>query len=171
MDKNGNFDEEERERIYEALRNAIMSVLVFLAACICLSLFCGCRGYRVSGCDVSETQLVIVRDTLVVKNTARDSVYVRDSVVRETYLAGDTVYLTLEKWHTRYKDRLVRDTMIRVERDTMWVEKDKEVVLEPKKTLWEKAGGWIGQAMMWVIALAGIMLAIGMVMRWIFDRR
>jgi hypothetical protein len=46
-------------------------------------------------------------DTLIQKMTQRDSIYLHDStIVREK---GDTVLI--ERWHTRYRDREVHDTV------------------------------------------------------------
>lgn len=46
-------------------------------------------------------------DTLIQKMTQRDSIYLHDStIVREK---GDTLFI--ERWHTKYRDREVHDTV------------------------------------------------------------
>ena len=72
---------------------------------------------------------------------AADSVYVHDSVwVRE---AGDTVFL--ERWHTRYRDRAVHDTVRSHSADTIVMTETVEKLVEaPEK------GGDAG----WAVALA-----------------
>jgi hypothetical protein len=54
-------------------------------------------------------------DTLIQKMTQRDSIYLHDStIVREK---GDTVLI--ERWHTRYHDREVHDTIYQSRNDTV----------------------------------------------------
>jgi hypothetical protein len=57
----------------------------------------------------------------VTNNIQRDSIYLHDSIF--VHIRADTVYL--EKWHTRYKDRLVTktDTVTLTETKTETVEK------------------------------------------------
>ena len=62
-------------------------------------------------CSCTTTKYVPVveyhTDTLIQKMTQRDSIYLHDStIVREK---GDTVLI--ERWHTRYRDREVHDTV------------------------------------------------------------
>ena len=54
-------------------------------------------------------------DTLIQKMTQRDSIYLHDStIVREK---GDTVLV--ERWHTRYRDREVHDTVYQMRIDSV----------------------------------------------------
>lgn len=63
----------------------------------------------ISSCTTTKYVPVVEyhTDTLIQKMTQRDSIYLHDStVVREK---GDTVLI--ERWHTRYRDREVHDTV------------------------------------------------------------
>lgn len=63
----------------------------------------------ISSCATTKYVPVIEyhTDTLIQKLTQRDSIYLHDStIVREK---GDTVLI--ERWHTRYRDREVHDTV------------------------------------------------------------
>ena len=63
----------------------------------------------ISSCTTTKYVPVIEyhTDTLIQKMTQRDSIYLHDStIVREK---GDTVLI--ERWHTRYRDRDVHDTV------------------------------------------------------------
>ena len=63
----------------------------------------------ISSCTTTKYVPVVEyhTDTLIQKMTQRDSVYLHDStIVREK---GDTVLI--ERWHTRYRDRDVHDTV------------------------------------------------------------
>lgn len=58
-----------------------------------------------------------------------DSIYLRDSVFVEK--KGDTIYLN--KWRTRYRERLIHDTIIVETTDTLRIKEvaSKEVVKSP----------------------------------------
>ena len=63
----------------------------------------------ISSCTTTKYVPVVEyhTDTLIQKMTQRDSIYLHDStIVREK---GDTVLI--ERWHTRYRDREVHDTV------------------------------------------------------------
>ena len=63
----------------------------------------------ISSCTTTKYVPVVEyhSDTLIQKMTQRDSIYLHDStIVREK---GDTVLI--ERWHTRYRDREVHDTV------------------------------------------------------------
>ena len=63
----------------------------------------------ISSCTTTKYVPVVEyhTDTLIQKMTQRDSIYLHDStIVREK---GDTV--RIERWHTRYRDREVHDTV------------------------------------------------------------
>ena len=84
----------------------------------------------VAGC---KTQYVSVpefhTDTLWQYLSLRDSVYLHDStIVKER---GDTV--VIERWHTRWHDRFITDTIYRSRRDSISV----PYPIERKLTKWE----------------------------------
>lgn len=63
----------------------------------------------ISSCTTTKYVPVVEyhTDTLIQKMTQRDSIYLHDStIVREK---GDTILV--ERWHTRYRDREVHDTV------------------------------------------------------------
>ena len=63
----------------------------------------------ISSCTTTKYVPVVEyhTDTLIKKMTQRDSIYLHDStIVREK---GDTVLI--ERWHTRYRDHEVHDTV------------------------------------------------------------
>ena len=71
----------------------------------------------ISSCTTTKYVPVIEyhTDTLIQKMTQRDSIYLHDSTsVREK---GDTVLI--ERWHTRYRDREVHDTVYQSRIDTV----------------------------------------------------
>ena len=65
--------------------------------------------FCISSCTTTKYVPVVEyhTDTLIQKMTQRDSIYLHDStIVREK---GDTVLI--ERWHTKYRDREVHDTV------------------------------------------------------------
>ena len=71
----------------------------------------------ISSCTTTQYVPVVEyhTDTLIQKMTQRDSINLHDStIVREK---GDTVLI--ERWHTRYRDREVHDTVYQSRNDTV----------------------------------------------------
>lgn len=73
-----------------------------------------------------DTTRVVVRDS--VWQYQHDSVYVREK--------GDTVYKYVE--HIRYRDRVKIDTVLRVQIDSVAVERVKEVQVPQPLSWWER---------------------------------
>ena len=76
----------------------LKTILIVIAFCIGLA-----------GCTTTKYVPVVEykTDTVIQKLTQRDSIYLHDSIhVSEK---GDTVLI--EKWHTKYRDREVHDTI------------------------------------------------------------
>ena len=91
----------------------VLAVLAFAAFCILV--------FSLASCGVTRT---IVKEGEVRTEwrdrytERRDSVYLHDSVY--IHSKGDTVYL--ERWHTRIRDRTLRDTLYLHKTDSVYVE-------------------------------------------------
>nr|WP_315030484.1 hypothetical protein [uncultured Porphyromonas sp.] len=91
----------------------VLAVLAFAAFCLLV--------FSLSSCGASKT---IVKEGEVRTEwrdrytERRDSVYLHDSVY--IHSKGDTVYL--ERWHTRIRDRTLRDTVYLHKIDSVYVE-------------------------------------------------
>lgn len=78
-----------------------------------------------------------LRDTTVITQFARDSIFERDSIYIEK--KADTVYQYVEKWRTKYIERC--DTLYMSVRDTTYV---RDVVEVPRpKSWWDKTKTWL----------------------------
>jgi len=106
---------------------AFMLMIIFaLAMCV---LFGSC----------STTKYVTVpelhTDTLRVVQHQRDSIYLSDSIYVNDFVREDTVFRTVERWHTQYRDRWRTDTIYQSKRDSIPypVEVTKE---EPAQLTW-----------------------------------
>lgn len=84
-----------------------------------------------SGCKIQYVPVEMVKtDTMYQKVVQRDSIHVHDSVTIR--LKGDTVIF--EKYHTKYIDRLLRDTVYRSRVDSIAV----PYPVERKLSKWEQ---------------------------------
>lgn len=74
-----------------------------------------------SACAITEP-LSSVRDSVRVEYRL-DSIYLyeRDSIFVDRWRENDTIYITTDKWHTRYKD------VIQVQHDTICVQSESVV--------------------------------------------
>lgn len=112
----------------EQCKEKTMKILIEIAVrIVVLSIFVACIAIM-SGCSPKTIETVIVKtDTCFIQKTQRDSIYINDSIYIREVTAGDTVWITTEKWHTRWRDRIVRDTSYIAKCDTVLVTKTREI--------------------------------------------
>lgn len=90
-------------------------------------------------------------DTLLCYSSIRDSIYMHDSIhVTEK---GDTV--RIERWHTKYVEKLTHDTIYRSSRDSIPV--PYEVTKYVEKKLTKTQMGLIGIGLLALIALVAFL--------------
>lgn len=145
----------------ERLGIGCISVLSVIAGIILGLLMC----VLLTGC--TTTKYVTVpeyhTDTLRLSRNIRDSIYVHDSTyVREK---GDTV--TIERWHTAWRDRIVRDTIYQSKRDSIPypVEVTKEVPAE--LTWWQQTRLHLANVVLYLLL---IILLWKIYKMWLTDR-
>jgi hypothetical protein len=96
----------------KAYKGCAWSIMGFLAWLLFLFLT-----WALVGCKSIEYVPVVEHktDTTYITKNHRDSIYVHDS----TYIheRGDTVWI--ERWHTRWRDRLMVDTIYQATHDTI----------------------------------------------------
>lgn len=92
--------------------NCIKGLLWGLLLCLALTLLCGCKTKYVA---VPETHY---KDSIVTR-WRTDSVFQHDSVYIKEYAVGDTVYQFRDRTKMLYRDRIQRDTVQVVVRDTV----------------------------------------------------
>lgn len=98
------------------------------------------------------------RDSVVIRQLERDSIFVADSVV--VYKDADTVRTT--QWHWRYRDRIVRDTVRFVRCDTI----AKVVEVERELSKMERVKLSLGEVFLWVIIGAAVMVVLWFVKKF-----
>ena len=132
--------------IVAALYTALAAIIALLIALF----FGSCRSVRIVEKEVVKT------DTLVSYQIQRDSIYVNDSIYIRELIQGDTVKITTDRWHTRWRDRILYDSIYIAQRDTVKVTDIKEV---PRKLSgWQWFQIWAGR-----LALLAIMVAAGVI--------
>ena len=132
--------------IVAALYTALAAIIALLIALF----FGSCRSVRVIEKEVIKT------DTVLTTKIQIDSIYVNDSIYIRELIQGDTVKITTDRWHTRWRDRILYDSIYIAQRDTVRVTDIKEV---PRKLSgWQWFQIWAGR-----LALLAIMVAAGVV--------
>ena len=135
-----------------ALGKVIKWLVVWMVILFVLALLASCRQV--------EYVTVVRTDTTYITKWQKDSVWLHDSIhVKEK---GDTV--TIERWHTQWRDRLRVDTIYQATHDTIPdpfpVETIKEV--PAKLSWWQRLRIWIGNigllAILGVIGYYGVKL-------------
>ena len=83
----------------------------------------------------------------------RDRIYLSDSIYVSVFVRDDTVYKTVERWHTKYIERMIHDTLYQSKMDSIPypVEVIKEV---PAKLTWWQ------QTRLHLFNIIGIALAV-----------
>ena len=132
--------------IVAALYTALAAIIALLIALF----FGSCRSVRIVEKEVIKT------DTVLTTKIQIDSIYVNDSIYIRELIQGDTVKITTDRWHTRWRDRILYDSIYIAQRDTVRVTDIKEV---PRKLSgWQWFQIWAGR-----LALIAIMVAAGVV--------
>lgn len=129
---------------------ALYTALAAIVALLISLFFASCRSVRVIEKEVIKT------DTVLTTKIQIDSIYVNDSIYIRELIQGDTVKITTDRWHTRWRDRILYDSIYIAQRDTVRVTDIKEV---PRKLSgWQWFQIWAGR-----LALIAIMLAAGVI--------
>lgn len=119
-------------------------------------ILCGCKT-RTVVMTVPEVRT----DTVIITKSQRDSIWLHDSVHVSEKTEGDTVWLEVSKWHTKYVEKVVRDTTYIATHDTIPMPYPVEVIKEVEKELnWrERIQMGVGEFAMWLL-LTGAALFI-----------
>lgn len=129
----------------------IWLTLVFLCGMILIG-FGSCRSVRYVPVET------VKHDSIYITQHQKDSIYIHDSIYQKE--KGDT--LIIEKWHTKYIEKQVRDTLIQIERDTIPQPYPYEVEVPAQLSWWQKTR----------LHLANIaMLALAVFIAWKIYRR
>lgn len=146
--KRQNYYERRKQESGEVIKQIVKTLLV----CIAFALL----GWLLSGCTITKYVPVIehTTDTLVQRVVERDSIHVHDSIrVSEK---GDTV--TIERWHTQYRDRWHHDSVYVARHDTIPQPYPVTEYVERKRTTFE-----------WLLIIVGIAVLFGGIL-WLANK-
>ena len=134
----------------ETKRNGCMVVVMWLL----LVFMCGMILIAMGGCrSVRYVPVETIRhDSIYITQHQKDSIYIHDSIYQKE--KGDT--LIIEKWHTKYLEKQVRDTLIQIERDTIPQPYPYKVEVPAQLSWWQKTRMHIGE-----VSLVALMVLLG----------
>ena len=139
------------------IRSIAILITVLIGLVIC-ALF--------SSCTTTEYVPVIEHktDTLIQTNLQRDSIYVHDSIMVSQQ--GDTV--RIEKWHTKYVEREVHDTLYQAVHDS--IPQPYPVIKEVPADLtwWQHFRISLANILLWVV---GIVAVVTLVRWWLKQKK
>jgi hypothetical protein len=92
-------------------------------------------------------------DTLIQTRTQYDSIYLSDSIYVSDFVRTDTVFRTVERWHTQYRDRWQHDTIYKSRTDSVPVPVPAPVEVPAKLTWWQQTRMHIGGIALAVLGL------------------
>jgi hypothetical protein len=141
---NGLSDDERMKAGCMQLASIIVSVILAL---LLFALFNSCSTQRVVTVERRTT------DTLMMLNSIRDSIYLSDSIYVSDFVRTDTVFRTVERWHTQYRDRWQHDTIYKSRTDSVPVPVPTPVEVPAKLTWWQQTRMHIGGIALAVLGL------------------
>ena len=123
----------------------VWMLLIFICGMILIA-FGSCRSIKYVPIET------IKNDSVYITQHQKDSIYIHDSIYQKE--KGDTVLI--EKWHTKYIEKQVRDTLIQIERDTIPQPYPYEVEVPAQLSWWQKTRMRMGE-----IALVALLVLLG----------
>ena len=114
----------------------VKRLLYLIIPYIILSSLAGCKSVQYVPMETVRT------DSIYVDRYQRDSIYQRDSVFVNRWIAGDTVYQDKVVWKYVYRDKVKYDTVAILRSDTVNVPYPVECKLSKWEQLKLNVGGW-----------------------------
>ena len=144
------------ERIKAARLQLLIMVGAFIAALLICALFGSCTTTKYVTVPEYHT------DTVRIVQHQRDSIYLSDSIYVSDFVRDDTVYKTVERWHTKYIERMIHDTLYQSKMDSIPypVEVIKEV--PAKLTWWQQTRLHLFN----IIGIALVVIVVFYVCKW-----
>lgn len=110
--------------------------------------------WLIIGASCTTTKYVSVpevhTDTVRITSQQYDSIFVHDSIYQKE--KGDT--FLIERWHTRYKEKLVHDTIYQHRIDSIPSPYPVEVKVEKQLSWWQRLRLGLGNIMLALIGMA-----------------
>lgn len=116
---------------------------------------------------IEREHTVVKTDTVYQQRMQRDSIFLHDSIYVSQWQRGDTVRIETERWHTRYQDRIIRDTAYISCRDTVTQTRTRTVTVERRLTQWQQAQIHLGRLTLLLLFLTVVYYLV----RWYLHTR
>lgn len=114
----------------------VKRLLYLIIPYIILISLAGCKSVQYVPVETVRT------DSIYVDRYQRDSIYQRDSVFVNRWIAGDTIYQDKVVWKYVYRDKVKYDTVAILRSDTINVPYPVECKLSKWEQLKLNVGGW-----------------------------
>ena len=105
-------DEDPRDEMLRAFIRAIGTIFSFMLIIVLIAMLTGCK-----------TRMVVVEtvrtDTTYITRHERDSIHEHDSTHVSEKQRGDTIFVEVERWRTKFVERLKHDTIFIARHDTV----------------------------------------------------
>lgn len=138
----------------ERMKAGCLQGACFIVAFIVIVMLCALLG----SCTTTKYVPVIEThtDTLIQTRTKYDSIYLSDSIYVSDFVRDDTVYKTIERWRTKYIERMSHDTLYQSKTDSIPypVEVVKEVPAQ--LTWWQQTRLHLANILLWLLALLAV---------------
>ena len=136
----------DNERMLAGCLHVFIMIGAFIVALLICALFGSCTTTKYVPVPEYHT------DTVRISHNTHDSIYVHDSIMVQK--KGDT--LTIDRWHTQWRDRIVRDTIYQSKRDSIPypVEVTKEVPAQ--LTWWQQTRLHLANILLYGLLIVGI---------------
>lgn len=137
---------------WRAFATAAFGGMAFVLTIVAIVIMC----LLLSGCTTTryvEMPGPTHTDTVRITQQQRDSIHVHDSIYVSEKRQGDTVYMQTVKWHTAWRDRLVRDTFLLISIDSIPYPVEVPVEVPAKLTYWQRLRMQTGDIALIVLAL------------------
>lgn len=146
----------ERTKLALKFEAVLISICLALAA---LWFLCSCTTTKVVTVEKVRT------DTTYIAKQQRDSIWLHDSIFVSQQQRGDTILLTTTKWHTKYIEREVHDTLYCAKTDSIPVPYEVIKEVPRKKSTIELVVFCIG-----IITIMAFVLFLGLKLKMFLPR-
>lgn len=133
--------EKNKEKAYQGCGLALVALVLLL---------CGCKSIEYVPVVQKETHT----DSIYLTKVQKDSIWLHDSIRVEA--RNDTV--RVDRWHTKYVERLLHDTLYLSKRDSIPVPYEVVKEVPAKVSKMERTFMWLG-----ILSLIALTLLVG---RW-----
>ena len=131
----------DAERCNKMIRNLATAIIVMCVFTLLLFCMSSCATTRIVEVET------VKHDTTYISKIQKDSVWLHDSTFIK--VAGDTTLI--EKWHTKYVDRLLIDTLYRDKTDSLAVPYYVEKKVPKELSWWQKTQMIAGDVLLAVL--------------------